>query len=122
MTEYIDHEKALAFPFANGNYDSKNANADFIRGCESYREYLESIPAADVRPVVRGENVATDYDCCDQFVCSNCGIELRNWVRVERDDDNGDVTYHEHVFNFCPNCGADMRGDEDADPIPKTAE
>ena len=56
-----------------------------------------------------GKNIATDYDEVDQFVCSECGIELQNWVRVERDEDDGDETYHEYRFNFCPNCGADMR-------------
>lgn len=47
-----------------------------------------------------------DYAECDQFVCSNCGIELQDWHRVERDEDDGDVTYHEYEFKFCPNCGA----------------
>lgn len=64
---------------------------------------------ADVRENVHAENIAKDYDDCDQFVCSNCGIELQTWVRVERDEDDGDITYHEYVFKFCPNCGADMR-------------
>ena len=55
-----------------------------------------------------GKNVATEYDDCDQFVCSECGIELQAWHRVERDEDDGDVTYHEYMFRFCPHCGAKM--------------
>jgi len=51
-------------------------------------------------------NINTDYAECDQFICSNCGIELQDWSRVERDEDDGDITYHEYEFNFCPNCGA----------------
>jgi DNA-directed RNA polymerase subunit RPC12/RpoP len=47
-----------------------------------------------------------DYAGCDQFVCSNCGIELQDWHRVERDEDDGDVTYHQYEFKYCPNCGA----------------
>lgn len=47
-----------------------------------------------------------DYAECDQFVCSNCGIELQDWHRVERDEDDGDITYHEYEFKYCPNCGA----------------
>ena len=45
------------------------------------------------------------YAECDQFVCSNCGIALQDWRRVDRDED-GEVTYHEWEFNYCPNCGA----------------
>ena len=52
-------------------------------------------------------NENPDYAECDQFVCSNCGIELQDWHRVERDED-GDITYHEYEFNYCPNCGAKM--------------
>lgn len=51
-------------------------------------------------------NLNKDYDDCDQFVCSNCGIELQDWHAVERSEDDGDITYHEYEFRFCPNCGA----------------
>ena len=52
-------------------------------------------------------NVNLDYAECDEFVCSNCGIELQDWRRVSRDED-GDITYHEYKFNYCPNCGAKL--------------
>jgi hypothetical protein len=51
------------------------------------------------------KNENKDYAECDQFVCSNCGIELQDWHRVERDEDDGDISYHEYEFNFCPGCG-----------------
>lgn len=51
------------------------------------------------------KNENNDYAACDQFVCSNCGIELQDWHRVERDEDDGDMTYREYEFNFCPSCG-----------------
>ena len=89
MAEYIDREEAKTWI----------ANA------------LSLVPAADVQPVKHGKNIATEYDEVDQFVCSECGIELQNWVRVERDEDDGDETHYEYRFNFCPNCGADMRGE-----------
>lgn len=47
MEEYISREQALSYPFANGKYDKKNASPDFIRGCESYKEWLESQPAEE---------------------------------------------------------------------------
>lgn len=51
------------------------------------------------------ENLGTDYAECDQFVCSACGIELQDWHGVERDMDDGEVSYHEYTFRFCPHCG-----------------
>lgn len=51
MSRYIDLNKALSFPYANGEYDKKNANQDFIKGCESYKEWLESLPAAETKTV-----------------------------------------------------------------------
>lgn len=42
----------MAMPLANGQYDHEHANEHFILGLESYKEWLEYVPAADVRPVV----------------------------------------------------------------------
>ena len=56
MTEFIDKKTALSFPFANGQYDHQNANPHFIYGCETYKEWLETLPAADVVEVVRCQN------------------------------------------------------------------
>ena len=58
---------------------------------------LDSIHAADVRPVVHGKwkNVKTGY------ICTNCKKHP------------GTMHGKQGAFlsNFCPNCGADMRGD-----------
>ena len=70
-----------------------------------------AIKALEQEPCKKCHNINPDYAECDQFVCSNCGIELQDWHRVERDED-GDVTYHEYEFHFCPNCGAKMDGEE----------
>jgi hypothetical protein len=48
---------------------------------------IKSIPAADVRPVVRGHWI--------DGTCSNCGFFT-------------DVVMS-RFFSYCPNCGADMR-------------
>ena len=51
--EYILREEALSHPFANGKYDRKNANIDFILGCESYKEWLETFPAFTEQDIVK---------------------------------------------------------------------
>ena len=61
---------------------------------------IEEIPAADVRPVVRGRWRFEECDgetCVDGWVCSACGCGFHTHVPYFED------------FNFCPNCGADMR-------------
>lgn len=96
----------------NDEYISKKDLEDFAMNCvggEVNLEQIHNFPAANVKPVVYGKNIGIEYDECDQFVCSECGIELQDWHRVERDEIDGEVTYHEYVFNFCPNCGADLR-------------
>ena len=51
-------------------------------------EALMDIPAADVRPVVRGKWIINGWS----IRCSECRYDMPFSVR-----------------NFCPNCGADMR-------------
>ena len=72
-----------------------------------FEQYIEQrnlilvLPSADKTT----KNLNQDYDAVDQFVCGNCGIELQDWRRIERDEDDGDITYHEYRFRYCPNCG-----------------
>ena len=76
---------------------------------------VENCPAADVVEWKTCKNVAIEYDDCDQFMCSECGIELQDWRRVERDEDGLEV-YHDYRLRFCPNCGSKINGgDEDED-------
>ena len=53
-------------------------------------------------------NINTGYDESDEFVCSNCGIQLRGWYSIEQYPD-GDIEYNDYEFNFCPNCGAKIK-------------
>ena len=59
-------------------------------GTEAWiRDALEKLPAADVRPMVRGE---WEYNPGDNIpYCSECMMP------------------QDSECNFCPNCGADMR-------------
>ena len=108
MAEFIEREalkKQMAsfVPFA---IDA--SNQDYVDGLTDAYSLICQSPVADVVERKTGKNVATEYDDYDQFVCSECGIELQDWHRVERDEDDGDVTYHEYRFRFCPNCGANL--------------
>lgn len=109
MAEYIDKVE-LKKAMYQKSFEEDSDLQRWDCGCwiryKLFENVVESIPIVDVQPVKYGKNIATDYDEVDQFVCSECGIELQNWVRIERDEDDGDETYHEYRFNFCPNCGA----------------
>ena len=56
---------------------------------------IADFPTADVKPVVRGENLGGGA-----FLCSVCGFD--------------DVA-HSHTVKFCPNCGAEIINARPAD-------
>lgn len=58
---------------------------------------IDDIPAADVRPVVRGTWVGIDDFPHEDWECDHCGCVVGNT------DDPW------NYYHFCPNCGADMR-------------
>ena len=59
------------------------------------------LPAADVRPVVRGKWVPKNTDGSWRVdTCSACKKDT-HYVR------------YAPAYNYCPNCGADMREDEE---------
>ena len=66
---------------------------------------FDAIPAADVRPVVKAKIADMRYTEDDgEWKCSHCGWQFTLCVCGK------DVTSKIH---FCPNCGADMRGEQD---------
>ena len=42
-------------------------------------------------------NINTGYDESDEFVCSNCGIQLRGWYSIEQYPD-GDIEYNDYII------------------------
>ena len=85
MSDYISREKVLEFV----EPDARPFLAERIR----------NIPAADVRPVVRGKWVEFETDTPPRRnVCSECGYTTNPWLA--------------HVYNFCPNCGASMEEEQ----------
>lgn len=72
--------------------------------------HINAMPTIEAEPIRHGKNIGTDYDETDQFVCSECGIELQGWYRVEHDEDDGEETYHEYRLRYCPHCGTRIDG------------
>ena len=98
MSRYIDADK---IPWTDLN-DNLNSN---IKVLVTFAEKVNRMPTADVRENVKGQWL----DYCDNPIksyfdgrysahCSVCGYHPE---------------YEEEMrsANFCPNCGADMRGD-----------
>ena len=94
MAEYIERETAKA---------KIREKFKFVPARIEINEVLNSIPAADVRPVVRGKWELSDDLCW--HTCSECGADIDVSVGLLCYVDNEEVCTH----NFCPNCGADMR-------------
>ena len=69
-----------------------------------FEEAIDAQPEADVRKNVRGKWIEVPDDAfASTYYCSNC----KEMPIVD--------IYCNYVFsNFCPNCGADMRGEKDA--------
>ena len=103
MTDYISREAAIKRLFSWREVIKENfgENDEYANCLEEAIDKIEDLPAADVRPVVRGK-----WECKEgagqyyEVRCSVCGSrppqDYSGWV-VES--------------NFCPNCGADMRSE-----------
>lgn len=61
-------------------------------GSLTITELISECPTADVVEVVRGEWKLNNLNGFKIYDCSNCGVHM------------------EAKFNYCPFCGADMRG------------
>lgn len=67
--------------------------------CEDILEFIEAQPTADVRENVKGEwRFSSDHA---EGICTRCQYKIYG-----RPYNN---TYLIVPYNFCPNCGADMR-------------
>jgi hypothetical protein len=103
MTDYISREAMINLVEDDGH--ANEIDLGWPDGNMAFVEMIKELPAADVRPVVRGKWRLGGYGQIsdatvkwyDQFLqggflyCSVC--KGRSSLK----------------FNFCPNCGADMR-------------
>lgn len=93
MAEYIERRTAI-----------EAAKHAWAKGLEP-SQYIETLPAADVAPVVHGrwEDSIDEWFETDVYTCSKC---RESYVLVEG-------TPKENLWHYCPNCGAKMDGGED---------
>lgn len=87
MAEYIDREAYVGM--FNGEHN--------LYSWDEIDEYMQSISAADVRPVKRGRWIkhnATHVQKGGMYLECSCCHEY--------------ITVLGHVFAYCPNCGACM--------------
>lgn len=104
MAEYITKE-AVIQAFEWGDVDVFEDCWDgYISGFsrEAIKNIINSIPAADVAPVVYGQWIRPHWKnsnyCCD---CSECGGETMH----------REYQWHKNdIYPICPNCGAKMDG------------
>ena len=100
MADYIEREKVKLCIF---EYGVRNRyNSSISSACENLERRMNYIPAADVRPVVRGKWTRRKSKL--YTMCSACGYGYSN------------SHYHEvEEFKFCPNCGAMMEASDGED-------
>lgn len=97
MAEYIEREK-----IGLTDFEIAMCNGDYKEGMKMLLDKIASIPAADVRPVVRGKWTRRKSKL--YTMCSACGYGYSN------------SHYHEvEEFKFCPNCGAMMEASDGKD-------
>ncbi len=103
MDEYIEREAAIK-AIEKADYTLIADDADSYKS-DYLREIIESVPAADVVPVVHGR-----WDDSGRYTfpsgnaavrCTNCGCALT------------ESEYHLNNWNYCPVCGAKMDGGAD---------
>lgn len=105
MDEYIEREAAIK-AIEKADYTLIADDADSYKS-DYLREIIESVPAADVVPVVHGEWMRPHWRnsnfCYD---CSVCGNEVIHQEYRWRD---------KKIYPICPWCGAKMDGGADND-------
>ena len=105
MAEYIEREaimQAFADYVWNSNHSDLVPAPQWNHAVDIVRDY----PTADVKPVARGEWIKNEGRV--GWHCSCCGVDNNyaySW--------NSDTGKDEFQDNFCPSCGADMRGEND---------
>lgn len=82
MAEYIDREELMKFPIRRDHYDKEHGNEHFIWGIETVLEYAESLPTADVAPVVRCRDCKYFMEYTMEYAQNAYGADGDCYIRV----------------------------------------
>ena len=74
-----------------------------IHKVNAFNHFIDNLPTADVKEVVKAKWEEHDNEYETYYTCSACKCD---WTTI-------DGTPTENNMNYCPHCGADMRGDTD---------
>ena len=96
----IRYEKMLR-PLGDGNYEYCDV---------AYRDEIDALPSAQPERK-KGKWIPFEYGDDTWHKCTACGV-ADNYISIVQRP-NGKTGRLESVRNFCPNCGAYMRGEED---------
>lgn len=103
MVEYID--RAVVKKHLDECAADDTILRDYRDACIALSVYVEMLPAADVQPVKHGKWIYVgSVRSWDEIKCSACDSAFSTEDR--------DLILN---WDFCPNCGADMRGEDNAE-------
>lgn len=61
-------------------------------------------PSVDAKPVRYAQNIS-ECNPVDEFICSNCGLIMRDFDQIHIDVDDEYEYCCEFEFSYCPKCG-----------------
>ena len=94
MDDYISREAAIK-EFCDDCMDREWCKSNG-ESCSRIKN-INAVPAANVRPVVRGKWNHDGSDWKNRFICDQCGYK---WF------------FEAEEANFCPNCGCAMENEK----------
>lgn len=108
MNDYISRDAAKK-QMRNGRHSMEWLLASGAKTIgDAFAIVLDEVPAADVRPVVRGKWMEFSGRA---FGMAEDGTMLA--LKLHTCSECKKSTIDAFYTNFCPNCGADMRGEQD---------